>query len=133
ATHACAAPLRSSGAVMSAAAETLQGPRVAIVPADTQVRIQAVRKLFQEYAESLSFNLCFQNFERELAALPGEYAPWSGMLLLALIDDQPAGCVALHRLHTVPRLDDDEILAELNVCEMKRLYVRPQFRGCGLG
>ncbi len=118
---------------MSAAAETIHQPRVAIVPADNPVRIEAVRNLFQEYAESLSFNLCFQSFEQELADLPGEYAPWSGMLLLALVDDKPAGCVALHRLDGKGTSEEDEILAELDVCEMKRLYVRPQFRGIGLG
>src|SRR5690349_10543171 len=107
--------------------------RIAIVPADNPVRIEAVRELFQEYAESLSFNLCFQSFEEELAGLPGEYAPWSGMLLLALVNDKPAGCVALHRFDGKDTSDDDEILAELDICEMKRLYVRPQFRGIGLG
>src|SRR5919109_1457680 len=107
--------------------------RIAIVPADNPVRIEAVRELFQEYAASLSFNLCFQSFEEELARLPGEYAPWSGMLLLGLVDDQPAGCVALHRLGASPAAEDDEILSELEICEMKRLFVRPQFRGCGLG
>ena len=118
---------------MSAAAETIHRPRVAIVPADNPVRIEAVRELFQEYAESLSCNLCFQIFEQELAALPGEYAPWSGMLLLALVNDGAAGCVALHRFDGKDTSDDDEILAELDICEMKRLYVRPQFRGIGLG
>ena len=118
---------------MSAAAETIHRPRVAIVPADNPVRIGAVRELFQEYAKSLSFNLCFQSFEDELAGLPGDYAPWSGMLLLALVSDESAGCVALHRCDGKGTSDDDEILAELDVCEMKRLYVRPQFRGIGLG
>lgn len=118
---------------MSAAAETLHRPRVAIVPADNPVRIEAVRELFQEYAESLSFNLCFQSFEEELAALPGEYAPWSGMLLLGLVNDGPAGCVALRKLGPNSSSEDDEIMAELDVCEMKRLYVRPQFRGIGVG
>ena len=118
---------------MSAAAETLHRPRVAIVPADNPVRVGSVRELFLEYAESLSFNLCFQSFEQELAALPGEYAPWSGMLLLAQVNDQPAGCVALRRLGMNSASEDDEILAELDICEMKRLYVRPQFRGIGLG
>src|SRR5437588_3728973 len=106
--------------------------RVAIVPADNPVRIEAVRELFEEYAASLSFNLCFQSFEEELARLPGEYAPWSGMLLLGLVDDQPAGCVALHRLDGEMAGDEDG-LGSPNVCEMKRLFVRPQFRGCGLG
>jgi|SRR5690242_9349741 putative acetyltransferase len=118
---------------MSAVAEVVHRPRVAIVPADNPVRIEAVRELFLEYAKSLSFNLCFQSFEEELARLPGEYAPWSGMLLLALVDDQPGGCVALHRFDTQSTAEDDEILSELDVCEMKRLYVSPQFRGIGIG
>ncbi len=118
---------------MSAVAEVVHRPRIAIVPADNPVRIEAVRELFLEYAKSLSFNLCFQSFEEELARLPGEYAPWSGMLLLGLVDDQPGGCVALHRFDTKAVSEDDEILSELDLCEMKRLYVRPQFRGIRLG
>jgi GNAT superfamily N-acetyltransferase len=118
---------------MNAAAEAIGKRRIAIVPADNPVRIEAVRDLFKEYAASLSFNLCFQSFEGELARLPGEYMPWSGMLLLGLVDDQPAGCVALHRIGHTQAQEDDEILAELDICEMKRLFVRPQFRGAGLG
>lgn len=91
-----------------------------IVLADNGERIAAVRELFLEYANSLNFNLCFQSFEKELAGLPGDYVFPEGMLLLALADEQPAGCVALHKL-------------EEGICEMKRLYVRPQFRGTGLG
>jgi ribosomal protein S18 acetylase RimI-like enzyme len=92
----------------------------AIVLADDRERIAQVRELFLEYATSLSFNLCFQSFEKELAELPGDYRSPGGTLLLALSDGQPAGCVALHAL-------------EEGVCEMKRLYVRPQFRGSGVG
>jgi putative acetyltransferase len=91
-----------------------------IVLADNGERIAAVRELFLEYANSLNFNLCFQSFEKELAGLPGDYVFPEGILLLALADEQPAGCVALHKL-------------EEGICEMKRLYVRPQFRGTGLG
>ena len=79
-----------------------------------------MRVLFHEYAESLGFSLCFQSFNEELAGLPWEYAPPSGRLLLATLDGTPAGCVALHKI-------------EDGICEMKRLYVRPQFRGTGLG
>jgi ribosomal protein S18 acetylase RimI-like enzyme len=76
--------------------------------------------LFEEYASSLGFSLCFQGFQQEIAGLPGDYAPPRGRLLLARWNGMLAGCVALHPLDT-------------EVCEMKRLYVRPQFRGQGLG
>jgi GNAT superfamily N-acetyltransferase len=78
------------------------------------------RELFLEYAQSLGFSLCFQSFDKELAGLPGDYAPPDGRLLLAEFEGQLAGCVALHKL-------DDKI------CEMKRLYLRPSFRGKGVG
>jgi putative acetyltransferase len=118
--------------------ETLRKHRVVIVPADNPVRIHAVRELFKEYAASLSFDLCFQGFEEELARLPGEYAPLSGMLLLGLVDDQVAGCVAFRRLDGEMAGEHGDLiggsdLCEMKLCEMKRLYVRPGFRGCGLG
>ncbi len=95
-------------------------PRLTIAPAKTPAQIAQVRELFLEYASSLGFSLCFQNFDQELAGLPGDYAPPDGRLMLALYEGELAGCVALHKL-------DSEI------CEMKRLYLRPKFRGKGLG
>jgi putative acetyltransferase len=82
--------------------------------------VAQVRELFLEYAQSLGVNLCFQNFEEELAELPGHYAPPGGRLLLAEYEGQLSGCVALHEW-------------EPGVCEMKRLYLRSAFRGKGLG
>jgi putative acetyltransferase len=114
-------------------ARPIRAHRISIVPADNPVRIAAIRELFKEYAGSLRFNLCFQSFEEELARLPGEYAPPSGMLLLGLVDDQVAGCVAFHRLEGEMAGAGGELFGGSDVCEMKRLYVRPEFRGCGLG
>jgi putative acetyltransferase len=91
-----------------------------ILPAESHAQIAQARELFLEYAQSLGFSLCFQSFDTELAGLPGDYAPPEGRLLLAHYEDQLAGCVALHKL-------------EPGICEMKRLYLRPPFRGRGLG
>jgi putative acetyltransferase len=93
---------------------------LSIIQAESPAQIAQARKLFLEYAESLGFSLCFQNFDQELAGLPGDYAAPRGRLLLAEWEGQLAGCVALR-----PR--------EMDVCEMKRLYLRPAFRGMGLG
>jgi putative acetyltransferase len=88
--------------------------------AESAAEISQARELFLEYAQSLGFSLCFQNFDKELANLPGDYAAPDGRLLLAVFEGHVAGCVALHKL--------DE-----GICEMKRLYLRSQFRGKGLG
>lgn len=88
--------------------------------AESPAQLAEVRVLFLEYAQSLNFSLCFQGFDQELAGLPGDYAPPKGGLLLAAYQGEAAGCVALHRL-------------EKEICEMKRLYLRPKFRGQGMG
>jgi putative acetyltransferase len=101
-----------------------EGPQIELLSADTPALVDSARALFREYASLLGIDLCFQNFEAELAGLPGEYAPPFGALLVALVDGQPAGCGALRAL---PDVDYP------NACEMKRLYVRRAFRRFGLG
>ncbi len=91
-----------------------------IIEIDTKMHIGTVRDLFVEYWEWLGFDGCFQGFDEELNTLPGRYAPPDGCILLALWESEPAGCVALRRL-------------EDRGCEMKRLYVRPTFRGRRIG
>lgn len=91
-----------------------------IVQANTQEQIEHARTLFEEYEASLGLSLCFQNFAEELKSLPGKYAPPDGRLLLATVDDQLAGCIALRKLSP-------------GVCEMKRLFVRHAYRSHGLG
>jgi putative acetyltransferase len=93
---------------------------LSIFQAESPAQIAQSRELFLEYAQSLGFSLCFQNFDKELAELPGDYAPPEGRLLLVECEGQVAACVALHKLGP-------------GICEMKRLYLRPQFRGKGLG
>jgi ribosomal protein S18 acetylase RimI-like enzyme len=93
---------------------------VRLDPVSTAPDLEAVRALFQEYADSLGVDLGYQGFDRELRDLPGDYAPPTGTLLLARSDDQIVGCVGVRAF--------DERTAE-----MKRLYVRPSGRGLGLG
>lgn len=91
-----------------------------IIQADTPEHTQQARGIFREYEAWLGLDLCFQNFEKELAELPGAYAPPTGRLLLAFENDELAGCVALRKVSD-------------GVCEMKRLFLRPQFHGNGRG
>ena len=95
--------------------------QINFIEARTPAEVGRARSLFIEYSERLGLNLCFQNFEEELAELPGRYAPPDGRLLLAVSSGQEAaGCVGLRKIGD-------------GVCEMKRLYVRPEFRGLGIG
>jgi putative acetyltransferase len=91
-----------------------------IEAAQSKAQLAVARELFTEYAASLEISLCFQNFEEELAGLPGKYAPPTGRLLLSYEASQATGCVALRPLSP-------------GICEMKRLYVRPAWRGKGVG
>jgi ribosomal protein S18 acetylase RimI-like enzyme len=91
-----------------------------LVEASSPDDLAAARRLFRAYADWLAVDLCFQNFEQEVATLPGAYAPPQGRLLLAKVGGEAAGCVALRPL-------------EPGICEMKRLWVEPGFAGAGLG
>ena len=99
-------------------------PQITLTPVRNAEQLHMVRTLFLEYAQQLVVDLAFQGFERELASLPGEYAPPAGELLLAEVDGAPAGCSALRPLPGADHAD---------ASEMKRLYVRPAFRGFGIG
>jgi putative acetyltransferase len=100
------------------------GPTIALETSSNPAQIDETRAIFREYAHQLGVDLCFQNFEAELEALPGDYAAPRGALLLARVNGQVAGCGALR-----PLADVDYP----NACEMKRLFVRPGFRKLGLG
>jgi len=116
---------RNSATFPAAARLNEQVSAIKLVLAESPEHIEAARTLFKEYAASLGFSLCFQSFDKELAELPGSYAPPRGRLILALerapvAGPKYAGCVALHPLGD-------------GICEMKRLFVRPGFRGRGVG
>ncbi|QJT08168.1 GNAT family N-acetyltransferase [Oceanidesulfovibrio marinus] len=93
-----------------------------ITQAESDADMDVVRGLFRTYAAGLGFDLCFQNFEDELASMPGKYAPPEGRLFLARDEEtgEAIGCVGVRP-------------CDLGCCEMKRLYIAPEARGCGLG
>ena len=93
---------------------------VTVISAKTVAHFNTARRLFKEYEDFLGVDLCFQDFEKELTGLPGKYAQPQGALFLALVDEKAAGCVAVRKFET-------------NICEMKRLYIRPSYRGQKMG
>ncbi len=95
-------------------------PDIEIKNVQSTGEIKIVKELFEEYAKSLNFSLCFQNFDKELKNLPGDYSPPKGSLLLSEYNGIPAGCVGLRKF-------------ENDICEMKRLYVKNNFRGLKIG
>jgi GNAT superfamily N-acetyltransferase len=91
-----------------------------IVPVKTKAQLIQIRGLFKEYIDSLGFELTFQDYKSELQELPGEYAPPDGQLLLACLENNPIGCVALRRMTDT-------------ICELKRMYLKSEYRGRGFG
>ena len=102
----------------------MNDPDISLITPASPEEVEAVRVIFQEYADSLNVDLCFQDFEQELTSLPGDYQAPRGALLLAWVDDDVAGCCALRPIDNVDYV---------NAAEMKRLYVRKAFRRFGLG
>lgn len=93
---------------------------IEIINAETFDQIEETKKLFREYESWFGLNMCFQNFDEEVAGLPGKYVKPDGRLFLAYADETLAGCIALRKL-------------EEEICEMKRLFVRESFRGKHIG
>ncbi len=93
---------------------------IEIIQAETEEQMKAAQNLFREYEARLKLDLCFQDFDREVAELPGNYVAPEGKLLLAVLHGKFAGCIALRKL-------------ERGICEMKRLFVKEDFRGLGIG
>ena len=102
----------------------MPSPRIKIITPDTPAQFEATRLIFREYAQQLDVDLCFQNFEAELADLPGDYSQPHGALLLALVGGELAGCCGMR-----PLMSSNYP----NACEMKRLWVEPEAQGLGLG
>ena len=102
----------------------MTAPDIHLRVADSAEELSSIRDLFLQYQAYLGIDLCFQGFAQELDTLPGDYAEPAGVLIMATIDGMPAGCCAFR-----PLVSSDH----LNACEMKRLFVRPAFRGFGLG
>lgn len=112
--------LRNPAETLTGGAAMKKGLEITVEPAETPEDVAAVRELFREYAGFMGFQLCFRGFDEELEGLPGDYAPPFGELLLCRVGGAPAGCVATCR-HAP------------GVAEMKRLYVRPDFRQLKIG
>ena len=102
----------------------MESPRITLITPDDAEAWSATREILRDYSASLQVDLCFQDFEAELASLPGQYESPGGLMLLALVDGAVAGCGGFRNL---PEVDYP------NACEMKRLFVRPAFRRFGLG
>ena len=115
---------QAPGADAEATCMDALSPEIRLVVPDTAPLIDAAREILRDYARSLPVDLSFQNFDGELAALPGDYAAPGGKLLLAWVDGELAACGAMRGLSEADYA---------NACEMKRLYVRPAFRRFGLG